>query len=97
LTPDQEVQTAIGLVFEQFEQRGSARAVLLYCRQHNLDLPRRVQSGPDKGQIKWVKASYQAIYRILTHPAYAGAYTYGKRSYQRLPGGKMVVQPRRLG
>ena len=38
-----------------------------------------LQSGPDRGQIEWVKPSYQAIYRILTHPAYAGAYTYGKR------------------
>jgi DNA invertase Pin-like site-specific DNA recombinase len=92
--PDQEIQTAIKLVFKQFEQRGSARAVLLYCRQHNLELPRCIQSGPDKGQIKWVKASYQAIYRILTHPAYAGAYTYGKRTSQQLPGGKVEIQRR---
>jgi DNA invertase Pin-like site-specific DNA recombinase len=85
-SPDQEVQEAIRLVFEQFDRLGSARAVLLYCRQHHLELPRQLQTGPDRGKIEWVKASYQAIYRLLTHPAYAGAYTFGKTHNVRLPG-----------
>jgi hypothetical protein len=51
-----------------------------------LELPRRIQSGPDKGEIEWTKPSYHAIYRILKHPAYAGAYTYGKRHNVRVPG-----------
>lgn len=85
-TPDQEVQSAIRLVFDQFERLGSARAALLYFRGQGLELPRRIQSGPDKGEIKWTKPSYHAIYRILKHPAYAGAYTYGKRHNVRVPG-----------
>ncbi len=93
-TPDQQVQAAIRLVFEQFEGLGSARAVLLYCRQHHLELPRCLQSGPDRGEIEWVKASYQAIYRLLTHPAYAGAYTYGKTHNVRLPGQERKVVSR---
>ena len=94
LCPDQEVQNAIGMVFDQFERLGSARAVLLYFREHQLELPRRAQSWVDQGEIEWVKASYQAIYRILTHPAYAGAYTYGKKRRTRLPGseGKIVIR-----
>jgi DNA invertase Pin-like site-specific DNA recombinase len=92
---DQEVQSAIRLVFAQFERLGTARAVLAYCFEHELALPRRPHSGPERGQIQWVKASYQAIYRILTHPAYAGAYTYGKCTTMRLPGREQKVVHRK--
>ena len=85
-SPDQEVQSAIRLVFDQFERLGSGRAVLLYLRDEGLELPRRVQFGPDKDSIEWVKPSYHAVYRILKNPAYAGAYTYGKRHNIRVPG-----------
>jgi DNA invertase Pin-like site-specific DNA recombinase len=79
LTPNQEVQGAIRLIFEQFERLGTARAVMRYFRNGELELPRRVQTGPDKGEIEWVRPSYGIVHRTLTHPAYAGAYTYGKR------------------
>jgi DNA invertase Pin-like site-specific DNA recombinase len=49
--PNQEVQTAIHLVFDQFERLGSARAVLLYYRRHNLELPRRIQTGPGRDRM----------------------------------------------
>jgi len=93
LCPDQQVQHAIGMVFDQFQRLRSARAVLLYFREHQLELPRRTHFWSDRGKIEWVKASYQAIYRMLTSPAYAGAYTYGKQRRVRLPGseGKVVT------
>lgn len=93
-TPNREVRGVIHLIFEQFERLGSGRAVMLYFRDHELELPRRVQSGPDKGEIEWVRPNYGIIHRILTHPAYAGAYTYGKRQRIRLPGaeGKSIVR-----
>jgi DNA invertase Pin-like site-specific DNA recombinase len=94
-TPDQEVQATIRLVFDQFDRLGTARAVLRYCRAEQIQLPRRIQTGPEQGQLDWVKPSYQAIYRILKHPAYGGAYTYGKRHSEQLPGHqqKVVSQP----
>jgi len=93
-TPNREVQAAIRLVFEQFERLGSARAVMFYFRDRELELPRRVQSGPDKGEIEWGRPNYGTIYRILTSPVYAGAYTYGRRRSARLPGaeGKVFVR-----
>ena len=93
-TPDREVQQAIRLVLAQFEALNSARAVQHYFRDHSLELPRRVQSGPDRGQIEWRRASYGAIYQILKNPAYAGAYAYGKHRRVHLPGAqhKVVVQ-----
>jgi DNA invertase Pin-like site-specific DNA recombinase len=73
LSADQEVQSAIRLVFAQFDRLGSARAVLLWLHDQHLQLPRCIQNGPDAGQIEWVKPSYPSIYRILKHPAYAGS------------------------
>lgn len=93
---DREVQNAIHLVLSQFESLGSARQVLLFFRQQQLELPRQIQSGLDQGTVEWVKPSYQAVYRILKHPAYAGAYTYGKRQSIRLPGASGQVVTRSL-
>ena len=39
--------------------------------------------------IRWVEPSYHAVHSVLTHPAYAGAYVYGRRHHDgrlRLPG-----------
>jgi DNA invertase Pin-like site-specific DNA recombinase len=84
--PDRQVQSVIHLVFDQFDRLSSARAVLTYFNQHQLQLPRRIPDGPDRGQITWVKPTYQASYAILKNPVYAGTYTYGRHRYVRLPG-----------
>jgi hypothetical protein len=93
-TPNQEVQSAIRLGLAQFERLGSARAVLLYCCQQHLELPPKIQSGLARGEIEWVKPSYPAISRLL-HPAYAGAYTFGKKHNVRLPGHERKVVSRK--
>jgi DNA invertase Pin-like site-specific DNA recombinase len=96
LTPDGEVQSAIRLVFEQFERQGSARAVLRYFRDQALQLPHLIQVGPGRGEVEWVKPGYSVIYSMLKHPAYAGAYTYGKHHNERLPGADKKVITRRV-
>ena len=94
--PDREVQSVIRLVFDLFDRLGSAHAVLCYFRDHRLEVPRKVQTGPGAGEIYWERASYQAIYHILKQPAYAGAYTYGKQHRTRVPGAQMKVVTRSL-
>jgi DNA invertase Pin-like site-specific DNA recombinase len=89
--PNREVQSTLHLLFAQFDSLGSAHAVLCYFRDQGLQVPRKVQTGPDAGDIYWERASYQAIYHILKHPAYAGAYTYGKHHRVRLPGAQRKV------
>jgi len=72
--PDRRVREAILLVFRKFEELGAARQTLLWFLEEGLQLPARRQDG----ETKWKRPTYPTIYRILTHPAYGGAYAYGK-------------------
>lgn len=72
--PDRRVQKAILLVFRKFQELGAARQTLLWFLEEGLQLPSRRQDG----QTTWKRPTYSTIYRILTHPAYGGAYAYGK-------------------
>jgi hypothetical protein len=72
----------------QFDRLGSANAVLLYFRDQDLLMPRLILHGEDMGQIVWKRASYAAIDLVLTNPAYAGAFAFGRRKQaaRRVPG-----------
>jgi hypothetical protein len=74
--PDRRVQEAIGLVFGKFSELGSARQTLLWLLEQELQLPTRRA----KGDLVWRRPSYSMIHRLLTHPAYGGAYAYGRTS-----------------
>jgi len=78
LHPDEAVRGAIGAVFDRFAACGSARQVWLWLRENGLQLP----SARD-GQLTWATAAYPAVHKILTHPAYAGAYVYGRTRGER--------------
>src|SRR6201998_717792 len=77
--PDEAVRTAIGQVFTQFAETGSARRVWLWFRSGGLKFPRRMHQG---GEIRWVEASYTAIHQVLTTPVYVGAYVYGRTRHE---------------
>ncbi|HKA47515.1 MAG TPA: recombinase family protein [Methyloceanibacter sp.] len=73
--PDEAVVNAIRTVFQRFAETGSARRVWLWFRDQNHKFPLQMHA-PD--EIRWVEASYHAVHQVLTNPAYAGAYVYGK-------------------
>jgi DNA invertase Pin-like site-specific DNA recombinase/predicted DNA-binding transcriptional regulator AlpA len=73
--PDEAVVTAIRTVFQRFAETGSARRVWLWFRDQAYKFPLQMHS-PD--EIRWVEASYHAVHQVLSNPAYAGAYVYGK-------------------
>ena len=96
ITPDEAVAEAIATVFARFGEHVSARQVLASLRADGLRLPRRQPGRP--GRIVWKPACYPAVYDILTNPAYAGAFVYGRtRLEKRLDEtGKVVTRQRVL-
>ena len=72
--PNQEAQARLALVFETFLQCRSASKVVDVFKHHNLLLPRRDRFG----DLVWKAPRVAAVLAILKHPAYAGAFTYGR-------------------
>ena len=75
--PDEQARGMIQLVFEKFEELGSAYAVFRYLTMNNLKLGFRRHRGGRIGELEWKPASPNRILSILRHPIYAGAYAYG--------------------
>ena len=77
LNPDVRVQNVIHLVLQKFQELGSARQVLLWCREQQIALPALGdKEGPH--HIFWKLPVYSTILAILENPLYAGAYAFGK-------------------
>ncbi len=77
LDPDRRVQEAIRLVFRKFDELGSARQVLLWLRRNKVTLPAATY-GDAQRKAHWKLPIYNTIHAVLTNPAYAGAYVYGR-------------------
>ena len=75
--PDRRVQERVLLVFSKFFELGSARQTLLWFLEHGLEVP---VSAP-RDQVVWRRPQYSTIYTMLTNPAYAGAYAYGRTEH----------------
>jgi len=69
-----EAQARIALVFETFWQVRSASKVVQEFNRHALLLPRRDRFG----DLSWKAPRVASVLSILKHPAYAGAFTYGR-------------------
>lgn len=86
LDPDEQVATTLRALFAHFARLKNARAVQRYFLEHGLAMPRYVQSGLDYGRLVWTRPTYQMIQQVLTNPAYAGIFVYGRRVQQVQPG-----------
>ena len=87
--PNLEVQSRLMLVFDTFLQRHSASKVLQTFNAQHLTLPRRDRFGT----VVWRFPTVAAILSILKHPAYAGAFTYGRtRTIRSGPGPQQARQ-----
>jgi DNA invertase Pin-like site-specific DNA recombinase len=100
--PDEAVRGVITVIFEQFAARGSVRAVWLHLREQGLKMPLQrhghlTAAQAAREEITWVEPTYHAVHNVLTHPAYAGAYTYGRtRQEKRVSDGAVRVRRRML-
>lgn len=94
--PDEQVRHTLQILFEQFTQLKSGRAVQRYFSAHQLQMPRFIQQGPDYGRLIWVTPTYQMIQQVLTSPVYAGVFVYGRRKTRVIPGDPPQTQAHRL-
>ncbi|HTY28861.1 MAG TPA: recombinase family protein, partial [Mycobacterium sp.] len=94
--PNEAIRGVIAAIFEQFPARGSVRAVWLWLRDQGLKLP-LIRSGyvAATEKIVWVDPTYHAVHNILTHPAYGGAYTFGRTGQHRYVGSDGTPRTRR--
>jgi DNA invertase Pin-like site-specific DNA recombinase len=88
LDPDTAVRGALEHLFATFDATGSATAVVKAFRAEGLAFPWRHRAGPRKGELDWKPLAHHIVLRVLHNPRYAGAFTYGRRRDQTLPGGK---------
>ncbi len=78
LDPDEEVRSAVALIFSTFKQTGSAYAVSRHCGTQNLPFPKRAYGGVWDGKIIWGRLTYERVLGVLKNPSYSGAYVYGR-------------------
>ena len=81
--PDETVTGVIAAIFERFAVCGSVRGVWLWLRDHGLKFPLQPTAYLRGGEITWVEPTYHAVHNVLTHPAYAGAYVFGRTRQRR--------------
>jgi hypothetical protein len=77
--PDDQVQEIVSLIFAQFAARGTINGVLRYLVEQGLRMPVRCSTGIDKGELRWHRPNRVTLSNLLHHPAYTGAYVYGRR------------------
>jgi DNA-binding transcriptional MerR regulator len=87
--PDQQVQTVVRLVFEQFTRCGSVNGLLRWLVRHEIKLPVRPHHGANRGHLEWRRPNHVTLLNMLHHPIYAGAYRWGHREVdprKKVPG-----------
>jgi DNA invertase Pin-like site-specific DNA recombinase len=100
MDPDEQVQSVVRLIFDQFQTLGTINALLRFLVRHEVRLPIRPFGGPERGQLQWRRPNRQTLRCLLQHPLYAGAYAWGRRAVdprRKIPGrpstGRQVVPP----
>jgi DNA invertase Pin-like site-specific DNA recombinase len=78
--PDEQAQEVIRLIFDKFDELGTIYGVFHWLIRHDIKLPIRPLTGATKGQLDWRRPSISTLTQVVSHPIYAGAYTFGRRS-----------------
>jgi hypothetical protein len=73
----------------------------LWLREEKLKWPLQPAAGATSPapQVVWVEPTYHAVHTTLTHPAYAGAYVYGRSRTEKYvtPDGDLKTRRRWVG
>lgn len=100
LDPDEQVRSVVARVFDLFAELGSVPKVHSHLIAHQIRIGMRAYRGPQRGQLVWRPARRSTLYEMLRHPAYAGAYVYGRnpcdptlRAAGRSKSGRRTARP----
>jgi DNA invertase Pin-like site-specific DNA recombinase len=100
IDPDEQVQTTVRLIFDQFDREATLHGLLRYLVHHGIKIPVRATSGANRGELEWRRPNRQTLQNMLHNPTYAGAYRYGHRPIdprRKQPGrpstGKQIRRP----
>ena len=89
LDPDEQVQSVVRLIFEQFERQGTVCGLLRYLVQNQIQVPVRPIRREQRGQLQWRRPNRVTLQSLLHHPLYAGFYRFGHRAVdprKKVPG-----------
>jgi DNA invertase Pin-like site-specific DNA recombinase len=84
LDPDEQVREVVELIFDKYDEYGSAWGVFHYLIRKNVRIGFRPFHGPNRGNLEWRRPVLLTVFQILRHPIYAGAYSYGRRPHKRV-------------
>ncbi len=92
--PDSRVRETMRLFFEVFRRTGSAYATAGHLREQGLLFPRRLRTGPQKGELVWGELGHSRALELLHNPRYAGVYSYGKKQTIKQINGRTLCKIR---
>ena len=72
------MRSSIELVFDYFQQCGSAYGVVQRFAKEKLDFPKRSYGGTWAGKLIWGRLTDARVTAILKNPSYAGVYAFGR-------------------
>lgn len=81
--PDEQVRTAVQLVFTRFPLEGSAYGVVRYFADNGLLFPSRHAHKEAPAEIRWLRLTHARVLVVLKNPLYTGAYVWGRRRQRR--------------
>ena len=96
IDPDQEVHSAVELIFELFRQTGSAYGVVRHFAQHQLRFPKRSYGGVWNGKLLWGNLKHGRVLGVLNNPSYTGAYVFGRFRTSKTLSSEGQIQSRVL-
>lgn len=81
MDPDDEIRAAVTDVFAAFQAAGSAFGVTRALADRRF--PHRAYGGVWAGEIRWRRITHARVLGMLSNPAYAGAYVFGRYRVRR--------------
>jgi DNA invertase Pin-like site-specific DNA recombinase len=83
LDADEEVRSAVEMIFSIFRETGSAYGVVHQFAKLGLRFPKRSYGGVWQGRLVWGGLTHARVLGVLKNPSYAGVYAFGRYHYAK--------------